>query len=410
MKALRQGARMRRIFRLLLSWILLSPAAPLVLAVPEHNLLPTEVFSNSRLTLKNGEVKEAQGYLFTRVDLKPAPSESKSTLEAQASLFALKNFAVYSSGALVWDQLRSESERAIALSLYQRATRKQTTVKGLTPIQKTAHSNMLAFIYAANAPANEEDRIHEREIVDGIREALRRTPERIDFLSYLELSLRNSELFDPKPVVKGLAHRFGEDFPLFLLGLDVANPESLIGQEITDSIDASLTDRYEIALLLGKMPYQPALSVRLSELLLSESHEETAKLAVAGSVRLSKSGPAYERAINLSRHLNADLTGAYVHPVPAILPKRVADESTKAGIALPSCYRAIHESLGDLPLAAERRDVALFQDESITEPAGFQLEDSLDRLRLNTNCCRNPEHLGLVGDLFQGKVGIGGRG
>ena len=401
MKDLLQGARVQRIFKpLLAAWVILLLMPSWVLEASQNHEVPAEVFSSSKLTLKNREVIREKNFLFTRVDIKPMPGVSGSMLETQASLFALRNFAGHISGTVVWDQLKSEPERAIALALFQRVDQNRVTVTGLTPIKKTANSNTVTFIYAAHAPTDDLTRIHERDIVDSIHEALRLYPDRIDFLSYLELALRNTKLFDAKPAVKGLANSFGDNFPLFLLGLDVPSPESLIGQEIMTSSAIAAADRNEIALLIGRMPYHPVLSVRLTESLLADSHEEVAKLAIAGSCRLSKTGPAYERAVNISRQLKIDLSGSYIHPVAAMLPKRVADELVQADIALPPCLEAVLLSLGDLPLKAEKRRSATPVGDSIAEWASGRLSYGLDRLQLDANSCRSPEHLDAVGDLF----------
>lgn len=400
MKALHQGVRKLKIFKRLLAWAIISLMPFCVLEASQNQEIPAEVFSSLKLTLKNREVIREKSFLFTRVDMKPMPGVSGSMLESQASLFALRNFAGHISGTVVWDQLKTEPERTIALALFQRADPNHVTVMGLTPIKKTANSNTVTFIYAAHAPPDDLTRIHERDIVGSIRNTLRQYPDRIDFLSYLELALRNPKLFDAKPAVKGLATSFGDNFPLFLLGLDVPNPESLIGQEVMTLAAMSAAGRNEIALLLGRMPYHPVLSIWLTESLLADSHEEVAKLAIAGSCRLSKTGPAYERAVNISRQLKTDLSGSYIHPVSAMLPKRVADELVQADIPLSPCLEAALLSLGDLPMKAEKRRSAAPVGDSITKSASSRLSHGLDRLQLNANSCRIPEDLVAVGDLF----------
>jgi hypothetical protein len=334
-------------------------------------------------------------FLFTRVDLKSRREVSSSTLESQASLFALRNFALFISPKVTWAQLSSGPEREIVLDLYRRSAPDRVTVTGLTLVSKLAGPESLTFIYAGDAPSDNSMRISESEVLSTIRDCVKAHPDRIDYLSYIELVLRYPNFFDAKLAVKGLAASYGEYFPLFLLNLEIPNPEPFAKPPVC-SETFTATDRNEIAKLLGHRPYHPMLALRLAESLRADSHEEVAKLAIAGSARLSKTGDNYERVLTLSRQLNIPLTGSYIHPVPPWFISQVRDEFARAGITLNPCLENLLVSLGDLPLKA----VGWSKPSPPSSPASGQLSGDIEALHLDVDSCRRPEQLASMADLF----------
>jgi len=114
--------------------------------------LPNQVYTNSRLGLKNREVKEEKNFLFTRVDLKNKSGSSAYLLESKASLYAQRNFTIYLSGKIAWKSDFLKKEQQFTKALFWQVASGSAVLKGLTLIQKFSQNGVVSFIYAVDLP------------------------------------------------------------------------------------------------------------------------------------------------------------------------------------------------------------------------------------------------------------------
>ena len=367
---------------------------------PEANAdvtAPSVAVLQSVQELKNREVVAQNNLLFTRVVLKTEPRSSAIGMESRARLFALRNFTSHILGRIAWDRLTNDTERGIAMAIFQESAPLHATVKGLTLVRQSAVPGALDFIYAADAP-DEEMTICEAEVAAAIREALRTAPNHMDLLGYLELALRKPDIFDARAAVKTLGASYGNSFPLFLLGLEVPGRD-LFNLGAGPNLLKGDATRRQIASLLGSMPYNPQLSLRFVELLLKDDYLEVAKLAAAGSCRLCKSGPDYEHALNLARQLGITPSGIYRHPLPPEISKKVTTEMNASGVDFPLCMRIMLQSLGDLPVQPGSLGKAGIALMSKAAPS-ISDSDTLKTLQIDEGSCTSSEALISISNAF----------
>ena len=311
---------------------------------------PAEIFLNSKVSLKNREVRRIQAFLFTRVDLNLNKTASSTLSKSKASLYAQHNFAQYLHGQVQWDDDFSDTEKTMLQALYRQVNSVSAKVNGLTCIHTFSRDNIQSYIYAVEAPKDKRKTITQREAIHKIQKAADIGNPALDDITYFEMALRQPELVDPKIGVKKLNLSCGKNFVHFLLGMDLHDAGQFANDFQVTLPHVAKLDKFQLAVLLDERPYDATLSLAFASKLLEDSHTEFAKLVLKNSCRLEKFSTIYDEISIKNKAYRLEPSGAYRHPVDSFNCQQLHIEAANSQFVLNAFSEAVLNSLGDLPL------------------------------------------------------------